>query len=179
MKPCRYVAFLRGVNVGGRVVKMAALKTLFEAMKFECVETFIASGNVIFTSTGAKSTLESRIETALERTLGYRVSVFLRTPDEIAAIAARNPFDRPLPAGGRLFVAMVRESPPVTVRKKVAALSTSSDEFIVVGREVYWRCAVPSMKSIMSGNTLEKALMQPATLRNVNTLRRLAERYPA
>jgi uncharacterized protein (DUF1697 family) len=74
---------------------------------------------------------------------------------------------------------MVRESPQVTVRQKVAALSTSSDEFIVVGREVYWRCAVPSMKSIMSGNTLEKVLMQPATLRNVNTLRRLAERYPA
>ena len=178
MKACRYVAFLRGVNVGGRVVKMAVLKKLFEAMTCEGVETFIASGNVIFTSKGAASRIESRIENELERALGYRVSVFLRTPEEIAAIAARNPFDKPLPAGGRLFVGMLRERPSVAVRTKIAALSTSSDQFLVVGREVYWRCAVPSMKSIMSGNTLEKMLAQPATLRNVNTLRRLADRYP-
>ncbi len=63
------------------------------------------------------------------------------------------------------------------MRKKIAALSTTSDEFTIVGRELYWLCKVPSMKSIMTAGTLEKMLGQPSTLRNVNTLRRLGERY--
>ncbi len=74
MKSCRYIALLRAINVGGRGLKMTALRALFEAMKFEDVETFIASGNVIFRSKADPAKLETQIEKRLEKTLGYRVT---------------------------------------------------------------------------------------------------------
>jgi uncharacterized protein (DUF1697 family) len=155
---------------------MTALKSIFESMKFGEVETFIASGNVIFTSKLAAPRLEVQIEKRLEEALGYPVTTFLRTVNEISAVAERNPFGRPIPPGGRMYIAFLRGQPTSSVRQMVAALSTPSDEFTVHGRELYWLCAVPSLKSIMSGTTLEKVLGQPATLRNLNTVRRLAEK---
>ncbi|HEX7528041.1 MAG TPA: DUF1697 domain-containing protein, partial [Thermoanaerobaculia bacterium] len=82
----RLVAFLRALNVGGRVVKMGALKRDFETMGFTDVETFIASGNVVFSSKGARG-LEAKIANALEQELGYAVATFVRTVAEVADAA--------------------------------------------------------------------------------------------
>ena len=178
-KSSRYVAFLRAVNVGGRVVKMTELKRIFEKLGFDDVATFIASGNIVFASGIAnRPKLEAFIEEALEKTLGYHVAVLLRTTDEIAMVAARNPFGRPVPPGGRLFVGFLRDAPPLATRRKVAAMSAATDDFKVEGRELYWFCGVPSMQSIASGGKLEKAVGMAATFRNINTVRRLAEKYP-
>ena len=75
----RYVAFLRAVNVGGRVVKMEALRRIFESAGLTNVETFIASGNVLFDS-GSRSekALRAKIEKSLQNELGYSVVTFLR-----------------------------------------------------------------------------------------------------
>ena len=82
----RYIAFLRAINVGGHTVKMDALRELFEALGFEQVETFIASGNVIFETTETDTAaLERRIETHLQAALGYAVATFLRSDAEVAA----------------------------------------------------------------------------------------------
>jgi len=177
MPPCRYVAFLRAINVGGHVVKMTALKSIFQSMTFVDAETFIASGNVIFTAKAAAPKLEAQIERGLAQALGYPVTTFLRTIDEISAVAERNPFGRAVPPGSRLFVAFVRTNPGAAVKRRVEALSTPSDAFTVHGRELYWLCSVPSLQSIGSGYSLEKVVGQPATLRNVNTIRRLAAKY--
>jgi uncharacterized protein (DUF1697 family) len=85
--PERYVALLRAINVGGHVVKMDRLRTVFEALRFGRVETFIASGNVLFDS-GESDTaaLEQMIETRLEKELGYEVTTFLRRPAELSTI---------------------------------------------------------------------------------------------
>ncbi len=86
----RYIAFLRAINVGGRVVKMDQLKRLFEELPLSDVETYIASGNVIFTSAARTAApLEAKIEAHLERRLGYAVPTFLRTPAELAAVGPR------------------------------------------------------------------------------------------
>jgi uncharacterized protein (DUF1697 family) len=176
----RYIAFLRAVNVGGRTVKMVRLKVLFEKMGFGDVATFIASGNVIFTSTAKDpARLEAFIERSLQDALGYSVTTFLRTSEELAAVAARDPFGLPILPGGRLFIGFLRAAPPAAAKKKVAALGTATDAFCVHGRELYWLCATPSMQSIVSGATLEKTLGGPATLRNVNTVRRLVALYPS
>ena len=175
----RYVAFLRAVNVGGRVVKMAALKRIFEGMRLGEVETFIASGNVIFSSAGDAGKLETLIEQGLQKALGYPVVTFLRTTKDIAAVAARDPFGTSVPPGGRIYVGFLRDSPPPSLRRKVIELGTPTDTFAIDGRELYWMCATPSRESIISGATLEKVLGQPATLRNVNTVRRLAVKYPS
>ncbi len=179
MKQRRYVAFLRAINVGGRVVKMTRLKQIFEDLKLAEVETFIASGNVIFTSPADAARLEIHIEKGLQAALGYPVVTFLRSAEELAAVAERDPFGTPVPPGGRIYVGFLRDPPPASARKRVVALATSTDSFAVDGRELYWLCAVPSMQSIISGATLEKVLGQPATLRNVNTVRRLAAKYPS
>src|ERR1043165_1265766 len=84
----RYVAFLRAINVGGHIVKMDQLRELFKQMGFDNVETFIASGNVLFSSSSHDADLiEKQIEDALEEALGYPVGAFVRTPDEIQAVA--------------------------------------------------------------------------------------------
>jgi len=75
----KYVAFLRAINVGGHTVKMDHLRGLFEALSFSNVETFIASGNVIFdTKSKDQQTLERKIEKHLRETLGYAVTTFDR-----------------------------------------------------------------------------------------------------
>src|SRR5262245_43574496 len=89
----KYVAFLRAINVGGHVVKMDHLRSLFEALKFSNVETFIASGNVIFDSkTTDTKALESKIEKHLKQQLGYEVITFLRSLPELKAISAYKAF---------------------------------------------------------------------------------------
>src|SRR5688572_10594132 len=103
----KYVAFLRAINVGGHTVKMDALRRLFEALGFVNVETFIASGNVIFDSPSKDTkALEKKIESYLRETLGYEVATFIRTIAEVAAIADYKPFiDAELKAeGNTLYV---------------------------------------------------------------------------
>ena len=90
----RYVAFLRAINVGGRRVKMDHLRKLFEALGTSNVETFIASGNVIFDSEADDPrVLERKIEDHLQESLGYEVATFVRSTSELAGIARYRPFD--------------------------------------------------------------------------------------
>src|SRR4051812_29802226 len=95
----RLIAFLRAINVGGHNVTMAQLRKEFEALGLKEVETFIASGNVIFTSRATDlRALERKIEAQLQRALGYEVATFVRTCSEVAALAEYRPF--PAAQGG-------------------------------------------------------------------------------
>ena len=88
----RYIALLRAINVGGRVVKMDRLRTLFETAGFDAVETFIASGNVVFDSSRRNAgDLERTIESHLKKALGYPVATFVRSMPELSAIVLRQP----------------------------------------------------------------------------------------
>jgi uncharacterized protein (DUF1697 family) len=89
----RYVALLRGINVGGNnLIKMAALKASFETLGFRDVATYIQSGNVLFAASEAGAAkLALRIEAALAATFGYEASVVLRSHKELQAIVARAP----------------------------------------------------------------------------------------
>src|SRR5258705_10757420 len=90
----KYVAFLRAINVGGHTVKMDHLRSLFEAMGFANVETFIASGNAIFDSKIRNmKALEGKIEKALAAKLGYEVKTFIRSVTELAEVSRYKPFD--------------------------------------------------------------------------------------
>jgi uncharacterized protein (DUF1697 family) len=172
----RYVAFLRAINVGGRVVKMDQLRTLFDAMKFKNVETFIASGNVLFDArTDDVDALERRIERDLEKALGYTVLTFVRSPDEIAAAAEYEPFGDPaaLPPMHAMYVGFLKARPSESARAKLLGYRTNIDDLQLREREVYWRCVKSLRESLVSGALLEKTL-GPATLRNVSTVRKLA-----
>jgi uncharacterized protein (DUF1697 family) len=175
----RYVAFLRAVNVGGRTVKMVDLRRHFEALGLREVETFIASGNVIFTcGTAQPHTIEKRIETRLLGALGFEVKTFLRSEAEVAAIASYAPFKpSDLRKAGALVVGFHRAALEASAVRQLMALRTAIDEFHVRGREVYWLCRGKQSESTFSNAVFERTLRVSATFRNVQTVFRLAAKY--
>jgi uncharacterized protein (DUF1697 family) len=176
----RLIAFLRAINVGGHNVTMAELCKPFASLGLKEVETFIASGNVIFTSRsrGIRG-LEQKIEAQLLRSLGYEVKAFLRTVPEVAAIAGYKPFNKSqLGSAAALNVAFLADPLSAEAAKSVLALKTDIDDFHVNGREVYWLCRTKQSDSKFSNTRFEKTLSARATWRNVNTVVRLAAKYP-
>ena len=176
----RYVAFLRAVNVGGHVVKMDVLRQLFESLGLERVETFIASGNVVFECPETDtSTLERRIMVRLEESLGNTVAAFVRTDAELAEVAASRPF-----SADRLDTAVARNvaftHAPIDeeTERKLLALATEIDDFSVHGREVYWLCRKRQSESTFSNAVLEKVLGRPSTLRGWNTVTKMTAKWP-
>ena len=176
----RYIAFLRAVNVGGHIVKMDALRALFESLGFANVETFIASGNVLFESTSKDATaLEKKIESKLRESLGYEVATFIRTDAELKAIADYRPFPQSqLDAAVAFNIAFFKESPEADSKKRVMALKTDIDDFHIHGRELYWLCQKKQSESKFSNAVLEKTLGKPSTLRGAETIKKIALKYP-
>jgi uncharacterized protein (DUF1697 family) len=176
----KFVAFLRAINVGNHTVKMDQLGSLFEELGFANVETFIASGNVIFDSkaTNIKS-LERKIEKHLEKSLGYEVTTFIRSVAEIAEIARYEPFAREElnGDGNTLFVCFVTAAPTREVAKKLLGLASPIDGFSLNQREVYWLYRRNNGESKFYGPPLERVLGCQTTVRNVNTIRRIAAKY--
>ena len=175
----RYVALLRAINVGGHNVKMADLRVLFEQLELASVETFIASGNVIFTAPEADTAeLEARIAEHLKAALGYAVATFIRTPAELAAVSAYLPFSQAeLDGSVALSVGFMAAAPAEAAQAKVLALRTDLDDFHLHGRELYWLHRARQSESKISGGVLEKALGAQTTLRNITTVRKLAAKY--
>lgn len=169
----RYVALLRAINVGGRVVKMDRLRSIVESMGFERVATFIASGNVLFDADETDgAALEQRLEREFRASLGYDVATFIRTPAELEKIATPRIFKRaPIPSS--TYVMFFRAAPAADVKRKLIALSTESDAFYVKGRELYWLRGPTSDASRYYGGLLEKTAGMPGTMRNITTVRRL------
>ena len=127
----RYIAFLRAINVGGHTVTMDRLRQLFEELGFAKVETFIASGNIVFETTARNtSTLEKKIAAHLKGTLGYEVATFIRTPIELAAIAAYRPFPPDMHQAALAFnIGLLAEPLDAASTHKVLALKTDIDDF--------------------------------------------------
>lgn len=178
MGTTQFVAFLRAINVGGRVVKMAELIRIFEQLQLRDVTTFIASGNVIFTSAKSPVPLQLQIEAGLQRSLGYPVSTMLRSVGEVAGVAAYEPFPPTEMAVAAVYVGFMRERPAAAAVTRALALQTAIDGLHVRGGEIYWLARKNMAASTITGAAIEKALQTPVTFRNVNTVRRLAARYP-
>ena len=166
----RHVALLRAINIGGRTVRMERLRSILAELGLAGVETFIASGNVIFDAPrGSISRLEARIESGLKDALGFEVTTFVRTPAELAAISAR---EFPPVA---IYVGFLKHAPAPAAVASLRARGTPDDAFDVDGREVYWTCRTSMGQSSISSSMLEKVLATPMTMRNITTVRKLAE----
>ena len=175
----RLIAFLRAINVGGHTVTMERLRRLFERMGFRGVETFIASGNVVFEADGAdRAALERSIAAGLEAALGWEVATFVRTPSELSAIAAHEAFPAAALAGARAHVVgLLAEPLGRAAAAQLMALRTAEDDFRVHGREFYWLSRVGQGKSEFSNAVFEQVTGARATLRGMNTMRRMAARF--
>jgi uncharacterized protein (DUF1697 family) len=176
----RLIAFLRAINVGGHVVKMDVLRKQFEALGFSDVETFIASGNVLFNArTSNLPAIEKKIEIQLKKVLGYEVRTFVRTAADVCAIAEYAPFPPALVASARtVCVGFLAEPLDRASVKTLMSLKTDVDDFHCNGREVYWICQKGQSESTFSNMRFEKQVKASVTFRGVNTVRRLAAKCP-
>lgn len=169
----RRVAFLGGINVGGHRVTMARLRGEFEALGLDDVRTFIASGNVIFSTAATTAVLEPRIEAHLCAQLGYAVPAFVRTAAAVGRVAALDPFGTPA-ATDSCYVVFLRRKPTAAERAATEALSNEQDAFEVHGTELHWLVHGKLLDSRVKPAAMARALGQPSTTRNVTSLRKLA-----
>ena len=173
----RYVALLRGINLGGHTVKMDRLRKLFEELGLKNVETFIASGNVIFESASKNpAALEKKIAAHLEESLGFPAATFLRTDHELARVLEHEALGD---FGAQsVYIAFLFEKPPKESHAKLMAHGTKIDQFHVNDREVYWVCRTHMGDLPFFRVGIEKALGMKATLRNATTVAKLVGKYP-
>ncbi len=171
-----YVAFLRAINVGGRRITMDELRKVFMSMGFADVESFIASGNIIFGAEGGRSAevLERDIEDGLQTALGYAVTTFLREPPALAAIVDA----AFVGVAGSHQIGMMKAPPPPENIAATLALQTDNDLITIVDREVHWVRRDPGGSKLSNGH-FERALGMPATFRSVPMLQRITAKWGA
>lgn len=158
---------------------MAELRRVFEDLGLKEVETFIASGNVVFNSDASDLRgLELALEDRLRASLGYEVSTFVRTEEELAAIAKYEPFKKShLQRAAAFNVGFLAEPPSPAATKMITAFKSEIDDFHVCGREVYWLSQTRQSDSKFNNARFEKAVNARATWRGINTIRRIAAKY--
>jgi uncharacterized protein (DUF1697 family) len=175
----RYAAFLRGINVGGRRVRGPDLCAALEGIGLGDVASVRASGNLVFSAAREPvARLQSRVEEALEAALGYDVAVFLRTPAQLRAIAAHDPFPRARveASAGKLQVSLLARPPSATKRKAVLALATERDTLVFGERELYWLPPGPLLESELDLAAIDR-LLGPLTCRTMGTIELMAAKY--
>jgi uncharacterized protein (DUF1697 family) len=175
----RYVAFLRGINVGGRRATSDQLCACLVEIGFEDVATFRASGNVIFNADGDREEqVAGALEAALLASLGYEVPVFLRSASEVQAIAGYEPFPAATvqASAGKLHVLLLAAAPAPPARQEVLALATDEDRLELCGRELYWLPSGGMMDSALDMNAIGAALGL-GTMRTKGTIEQIAVKH--
>lgn len=170
-----YICFLRGVNVGGnKLLKMAELKALFDALKLRDAKTYLQSGNVVFRSDETdRAVLKRRIEDGIRKKSGMEVKVILRTTDELRKVIAANPFppeDRN-PSG--LVVAFLDGPIANTAKSLLMSLKIDSEELHFGKQELYLYFVESMARSKLANALTEKKLGVNVTARNWNTVNAL------
>jgi uncharacterized protein (DUF1697 family) len=168
-----FISLLRGINVGGHhIVKMGALKEMYESLGFTGVTTYINSGNVIFSSRHDDPVaIEVLLEQAIEHRFGFPVAVVVRTPSQVARIVRNNPY---LGRNGidinHLAVAFLKRRPGKDRKSALAsACAGSDDEYTMTTGAIYMHCPRGFAKTLLTSTFLEKHLKTEVTARNWKT----------
>jgi len=161
-----FVALLRAVNVGGRQLKMNDLKSIAAELGLDGARTFIASGNLLFTSDKDEAALKRDLERALTEHMGKVVEVMIRTADEMREAVAANPFADEPP---NRVVAIFFDRAPAAAA--IGAAKNVADERLALGkREIYVH-----YPGGQGSSKLRLGVKAPGTARNMNSVARLAE----
>jgi uncharacterized protein (DUF1697 family) len=165
-----YIALLRGINVGGnKKIAMKDLQALVAGLGHAGVSTYIQSGNVLLRSAGAPEDVGRGIEEAIARELGLEVKVLIRSQDELAQVIEANPF---LPGAdpAHLHVTFLAGAPEPAALETLAVPKNPSEEYRIIGREVYLHFPEGYGRSKLSNMLWERKLRVAATTRNWNTV---------
>jgi uncharacterized protein (DUF1697 family) len=172
----RWIALLRGVNVGGgNKIAMPALRVSCEACGFERVSTYIQSGNLVFDASGDEASVTAALRKLLADEHGLKVPVVVRTAKEMDRLVDRHPG---LAAGidpKYLHIVFLDKRAKQSDAERIDAGRYEPDVFEVDGREVYVTYPTGSGRSKLTIEVFEKAFGVTATARNVNTVHKLIE----
>ena len=172
--PRRYVALLRGINLGrARQVDMPRLREVLAARGHEGVRTHLRSGNVVLDSPLPEADLAADVAGAIEAEFGFEVPVVVRTGAELAAVVAGDPFATVATDPARYLVTFLVEPPDPA---RVDALPPADGgEYLVRGRELYLWLPDGIQNTPLASWKWDRLLGRPGTSRNWNTVVRLAE----
>jgi uncharacterized protein (DUF1697 family) len=175
-----HAAFLKGMNLGNRRLTNEELRGHFETIGLTGVATFRASGNVVFDAPPGRdeASVTGLIEGELARLLGYPVATFVRTGEELTAIAAADPFDSPTRARlhGKPQVMLLASAPAPAARRKALALASEEDALAFGRRELHWLPAGGISDSSLDVAALGRALGE-MTVRTMGTIEQIAGRW--
>lgn len=171
-----YVAFLRGVNVGGNTLKMSWLREACEEIGLNGVQTYVQSGNVVFSSRLGAAKLEQTLKDMIDKQTRLPVTVTVRSASELEGVIAGNPF---LKQKGvdvtKLHVTFLAKAVAEPALDKLDALAGTRDQCRLIGREIYLHCPINYGETKLSNNAIEKVLAVGATTRNWKTVTTLQE----
>ena len=162
----KYIILLRGINVSGKnKLPMADLRELLNDLRFQNVQTYIQSGNIILTSELSKSITRKRIKNGILAKFGYDIPVIIRTVFEFEKAIINNPFKESTEKKKMFFTFLNRVPKDVNIE-----INTSvSDAYKIVNDVVYLFCETGYGNTKLSNNLFEKKLKVIATTRNYNT----------
>lgn len=172
----RYVAFLRGINLGKRKATKEQLAEIFEGVGFSNVKTLIASGNVVFDAdSGSESALTARIEAGLKDDLGFSVDTMLRTQAAVEAMLDADPFAHiEVTKQTRLYVTLLAKPTDSTLKLPHEHLDGAVRILSRTDREVYSVMTLGEGRgSVDAMNIIEKEYGKQVTTRNWNTIQKL------
>jgi uncharacterized protein (DUF1697 family) len=169
----RWVALLRGVNLGARnKVPMAELRTQLERAGYGNVRTYIASGNVVLDGPRSLPKVAGELERLIAGAFGVDTTVILRTPAQLEAVLAGHPFGKDTSHSHVVFLAA---KPAAGAVRRFADVDPSPDRAELAGAVVYLRYSAGVQGSRLSAARLERLLEVRATHRNWRTVAALAE----
>jgi len=173
----KLIALLRGINVSGqKKIKMADLKLLFEEMSFQNVQTYIQSGNVIFSSKEkSNKKLETKISSGIKRKYGFDVRVIILSAKEIEYTLKNNPFIKKKKEADRLYVTFLSNAPSKENIQRLNSTDYSPEEYIIDGKFVYLFLPNGAGKAKINNNLFENKLKVSGTTRNWKTVKAFSE----
>jgi uncharacterized protein (DUF1697 family) len=173
----KYVAFLRGINVGGKnKIKMETLREVCSALGFEDVKTYINSGNILFeTRKTEDKSLAAKIEKAIEKEFGLNIKVIVRTIDEIKKIVENNPFKGEFENDKDVHVFFLDEEMQQEKTDLLLSHNTENERYFVKNREIFCHLRIGVLDSLMGKDYIGKKLKVSATARNWRTINKILE----
>ncbi len=173
----RFIALLRGINVGGRaLVPMARLREICTGLGWSEVETYVNSGNVVFEASGKAAALEAALETALEGAFGFAPAVIVRSATQVKALAAANPFPEVSKTEpNRVLVGLSKDKPKAGAAEAIRAKAAAGETVAEAGGALWFHYPKGVGLSKLTPALIDRAVGSPLTARNWRTMLKLRE----
>lgn len=172
----RLIALLRAVNVGGRKLPMAGLRSLCAELGWENVETYIQSGNLVFTAEGRPEDLEAELEKAIERRFGFHSDAMVRSGAQWAELIGANPFPAESQAEpNRVLAGLAKRKIASGVAEAIAARAVAGERVAEAGGALWFHYPAGVGVSKITPTLIDRTAGSPVTARNWRTMLKLGE----